>query len=354
MGKKDDIRNARLGIFVLTGIVLALIAIFFIGGERNLFSRTFTIHAKFNNVAGLRAGNNVWLNGVKIGTVHDVQILRDTVVLVTMEIQEGKSHFINQDAEAFLGSEGLVGNTLVYINPGVSHQPINSGDTIQSKTLATTQDIINTLRDSGENLRSITNNLANITHNIEQGEGALGYLLTDNELPRELQLAIRNFRLTSQNSQEISRDIANMISHLQNNEEGIIYTLMHDTAFANVYENTMVNLNQTGGNLAESSQQLNELTERLQEGHNAIHVLTADEEFAANLQRTMRNAAEGSEKFEENMEALQHNFLFRGFFRRQERRRQREEQRQEDKRQAKEQHTTQDEVIRLTKQPKSK
>jgi phospholipid/cholesterol/gamma-HCH transport system substrate-binding protein len=45
-----------------------------------------------------------------------------------------------------------------------------------------------------------------------------------------------------------------------------------------------------------------------------VGVLLNDPEAAANLQATLRNLNAGTAKLDTNMEALQHNFLLRGFF----------------------------------------
>ena len=76
MEKREVARQIRLGVFVLGGIALFLTAVFLIGSENNIFSRTFTIAAVFRNVEGLKPGDNVWLSGVKVGTVSDVRIVK--------------------------------------------------------------------------------------------------------------------------------------------------------------------------------------------------------------------------------------------------------------------------------------
>ena len=46
-----------------------------------------------------------------------------------------------------------------------------------------------------------------------------------------------------------------------------------------------------------------------------IGALLNDENAANDLKTTLKNLSSGTEKLDENMEALQHNFLLRGFFR---------------------------------------
>ena len=111
MKSKEVQQNIKLGIFVLAGLVLFFAAVFLVGSENNLFSSTFTTHAIFKNVEGLKEGDNVWLSGVKIGTVKQVRIVKEGRVVVTLNLKENQNRFIKKDATASIGSAGLVGRT---------------------------------------------------------------------------------------------------------------------------------------------------------------------------------------------------------------------------------------------------
>ena len=51
--KKTYNQKLQLGIFVVAGIVLFVIAVYLIGNRQNMFVKTFSISANFNNVNGL-------------------------------------------------------------------------------------------------------------------------------------------------------------------------------------------------------------------------------------------------------------------------------------------------------------
>jgi phospholipid/cholesterol/gamma-HCH transport system substrate-binding protein len=44
-------------------------------------------------------------------------------------------------------------------------------------------------------------------------------------------------------------------------------------------------------------------------------MLLHDEQAASNLKITLQNLQSGTKKLDEDLQAIQHNFLFRGFFR---------------------------------------
>lgn len=316
MSEKNDRKSAKLGIFVLIGLVLFLVAVFFIGSEKDMFSSTFQLHARFNDVNGLQKGNNVRLSGVKIGTVRRVEIISDSLVGVTMRIREEDRKYITQDAVAYIGSDGLVGNMIVVIEPGRSGIPVEEDALIASGTQTSTQDILNTLETTGQNVLSITEEIQEITRQINSDEGTIGRLLNSPELANNLEGTVENLETTSQRTARLSGDLAQMVNKLQANEQGPVQTLLRDTTFATVYDSLLLNLRTSGQNVEEITRTLDRFSEKLNNQQNTLDVLLTDTTFANNLERTIINAAEGTENFNETMEALQSHWLLRGFFRR--------------------------------------
>ncbi len=63
-------QKIKIGLFTLSGLLVLVFAIFFIGNRKNLFSSTFNVYGTFKNVSGLQVGNNVRLAGINIGVVQ--------------------------------------------------------------------------------------------------------------------------------------------------------------------------------------------------------------------------------------------------------------------------------------------
>lgn len=324
--KREEIkRNARLGVFVIVSILLFLVAIFLLGSEQSLFNSNIQLRANFTDVNGLQKGNNVWLAGVKVGTVRDVSIINNSTVQVAMRIREDLHPFIKKDATANISSEGFVGNTIVVINPGNSNQVIEENDILASGKQTSTQDMLNALQTTADNINSITDELRNMMYSAVQ-EGTVGALLTDTTLGQEIKLAIDNIQNTGRRSATLTANLAQMVDQLRNNESGLVNTLITDTAFADTYEQALTNLQTAGETAAQASTELNEIVQKIDNNNNATGVILNDTTFANNVQETASQLSEGMEKFNENMEALRHNFLFRRYFRRQERQQEREDQ----------------------------
>jgi phospholipid/cholesterol/gamma-HCH transport system substrate-binding protein len=317
--KKEIAQQVRLGIFVLVGLGLFLATVFLIGSENNIFNKTVTVSAVFRNVEGLKRGDNVWLSGVKVGTVKDVEISSQGRVKVLLSLKGEQTEFIKKDASATIGSDGLVGNKIVILQPGTSPEKIDDDGTIKADSPGDTQELMSIAKDVGQNTKALTQDLSIIAHRIAQGKGVIGEILNDGELAQELRTAVYSLQATGSNTAKASSELHQLLYDLRNGN-GLVPTLVNDTTYASNFRNTLASLQEVSVNAQEVSKNLQSLTAKLNDDNNAVGVLLSDEELATRIKNSVYNAEKATEKLDENMEALQHNFLLRGYFRKQEKR----------------------------------
>jgi len=316
MENSDLKKNIKLGAFVVGGIIIFLASVFYMGREGNLFNKTFVVSAIFKNVEGLKEGDNVWLSGVKIGTVKRVQIVSEGKVIVSLSLKDKQNEFIKKDATAFVGSDGLVGSKIVIIRPGSVGQTINDNDMINSLSPTDTQELFNIAKEIGVNARSISNDLSLITLRINRGEGIFGELLHDGPISNDLRETILSLKASGENADRITADARQVLDEL-NNGEGLVAKLINDTTYAIKFDNTLQNISAVSQNSKVMSEDLQRIIEKVNNHENAIGVLLTDTVFAQKLQGTMDYAKSASIKLDANMEALQHNFLLKGYFKKQ-------------------------------------
>ena len=189
--KKVTSNKIRLGIFISIGIGVFILGIYFIGERQQLFRSTFRVSGVFRDVAGLQAGNNVRFSGINVGTVEDIRIVSDTSVRVEILIDENIRKFIRKDAFASIGSEGLMGNKILIINPGTGgKKEIENNDIVETAQPVNLDDIMMSLKKTIDNSSNITNNLTKITGNIQSGEGTIGRLLMNKSLAQNFDSSI--------------------------------------------------------------------------------------------------------------------------------------------------------------------
>lgn len=261
--KKESGFTWKLGMFVMIGLALFAITIYFVGKQKNMFGSTFRLRAQFKTVSGLKVGNNVRFSGINIGTVEGIDLISDTSVMVNVVIRKAVQQFIKTDARASIGSDGLMGDKVFTIIPGHSSDStakttVNDGDLIATKNAIEMDDIMTSMKTSVDNAGVITAQLAQFTTKMNNGNGALSKLMTDQE-------------------------------------------------FGNSLKGTLTNLETSSGEFAK-------FTTKMNDGKGAFSKMMTDEKFGNTLDSTMANLQSGTKGLSDNMQAAQHNFLLKGFF----------------------------------------
>ncbi len=312
---EENKERIKVGGFVLLGLVLFIVATIFVGSASNLFTRTFLVSAKFRNVEGLKEGDKVWLSGVQIGTVRKVQILTVGEVVVTLSLKEKQNDFIRRNATASIGSDGLIGNKIVVIQPGNSSEGIEDGDTINAVSPADTQELINLAKQVGENTRTITIDLKAITTRLSKGEGVLGELLNNGVFAQEMRTAVHGFSVAGKHAAEASSELVLLVHDIRFGD-GLLPALIRDSTIRHTFSSTMTSVKKLGKSADTLAGSISAVTTKLNRADNPLGVLLQDSASAHKLQRTLVHAESAAHRLDENMEALKHNFLTRGYFRR--------------------------------------
>lgn len=319
--EKTNTEKIRLGVFVLAGITIFIIAIYFIGNKQNMFGKTTPISAIFNNVNGLQLGNNVRYAGINIGIVKNIEMINDTMIKVDMAIETKILPHIKKDAIAAISSDGLVGNMIINIIPGKGvAAPIQPNDVIESFNKVRTEDMLKTLSITNENAAILTANLIKITRDISEGKGTVGLLLNDTQIANDLKETMRYLKMTSQGTTESIQNLNKLITSL-NQKENVI-GVVNDTAVANKIKSIVINLEKSSKKIDVVVDNLNTTIDNAKNGKGAINYLSNNPKLVQKIDSTMININEASIRLNQNLEALKHNFFFKGYFKKQEKQKQ--------------------------------
>ena len=315
--EKSTTQKMRLGIFVIIGLMLFVLAIYFIGEKQKMFGETNELSAVFNNVSGLQLGNNVRYSGINVGTVRGISMINDTTIRVDMIIDKTVFKHIKKNAVATIGSDGLVGNMIINITPGEnSFSAVQPGDIIKSVNRIRTDDILSTLNVTNQNAALLTVDLLKITKEITQGKGTVGLLINDTIMGSDLKKTMRYLKLTSEGTAESVSKLNSMIAELNNNNS--VIGVLKDTAVGNKIKTIIGNLNRSSIEINKVVTNLNATLLNVKDGKGALNYLSNDPELVRKIDSTMTNINQASFRLNEDLEALKHNFLFRGYFKKQE------------------------------------
>jgi phospholipid/cholesterol/gamma-HCH transport system substrate-binding protein len=318
MTQTNNKKAVTLGIFIFLGLLILVAGVLTLGGQKNSFQKKITVRAIFDDVGGLQTGNNVWFSGVKIGTVKKMTFHGGSQVEVIMNIDEKNQQYIRKNAKAKISSEGFIGNKLVVIYGGsMEAPPVVDEDILGVEKAASTDEMLATLQENNKNLLDITNNFKLISKRINDGEGSIGKLLSDETLANNLEVTVNGLKQASANAQRLTASISGYASKLQS-EGSLTNDLITDTVIFNRLRSTVAQLQQTSKTASEVAENFKEVSSKVNSSNSPVGVLLNDPQAAADLKATLTNLNAGTEKLDENMEAMQHNFLLRGFFKKKE------------------------------------
>jgi phospholipid/cholesterol/gamma-HCH transport system substrate-binding protein len=194
-------QKIKIGLFTFAGLLAVVLAVFFIGNQKNMFSSTFNVYGTFKNVNGLQAGNNVRFAGINVGVVQDINIITDSLVRVDLTLNNNVKKFIKKDAKLSIGSDGLMGDKLIIIAPGgiTSTQQIQPGNQLASIAPVDVDKIIAKLTKVIDNAESLTGGLSEIVGKVNSGQGSIGRLLNSDKLSKDLEGTVRQAQTTMKN-----------------------------------------------------------------------------------------------------------------------------------------------------------
>ncbi|MDB5109214.1 MAG: transporter permease [Mucilaginibacter sp.] len=311
MDTADNKRAIWVGLFLALGLIIFIVGIFFLGGQQKTFSKSIHISSVFDDVQGLKKGNNVWFSGVKVGTISSIRFSGPAQVDVRMSIDQATQQYIHRNANARISSDGLIGNKIIVIDGGSPQAPIvQDGDILQAEKLTSTDDMMKTLQQNNQNLLSITGDFKLLSHKILQGKGTVGTLMADSTMAIQLRNAMRNLEVTTASAARMAAQLS-QFSQKVNTKGGLADKMFTDTT---TFNKLTASVNQFQQAATNANKITDNLSNKLNATDNSLGVLLNDPKSAAQLQSTIDNLQKSSVNLNADLEAAQNNFLLKGFF----------------------------------------
>jgi phospholipid/cholesterol/gamma-HCH transport system substrate-binding protein len=317
---KNNKHAIIVGIFIFAGLVILTLGVLTIGIKKDFLVKTIKVHVVFSDVSGLKNGNDIWLSGMKIGTVKSLSFADSQQVDVTLKIEKSVLSHVHRDTKAKVGSEGYLGNKLIILYGGTESSPeIAEGDYLQTEKQGN-QDLLTSLQENSKNLLAITGDFKKVSSKIASGQGTLGEIIYDTTLVKDLRTTIQNFNTVSQRTMKAVDDI-NSFTYRLNHQQGLINQLIQDTSIYRSMQHFMDTMQEASSRLRRAAANANDFTDTLKKAggqlnktNSPVGVLINDDKAAKDLKETLHNLNTSTQKLDATLEGLQHNFLFRLLF----------------------------------------
>jgi phospholipid/cholesterol/gamma-HCH transport system substrate-binding protein len=322
MNESTNRRAVIVGLFVLLGILFFIGGILMVGNLHETFKSKMEVVSLFDDVSGLKKGNNVWFSGVKIGTVSNLRFYGTSQVEVSMKIEIKAQQYIRKDAKVKISSDGIIGNKILIIYGGTTMSPqVQEGDTLGVEKTFTSEDMINTLQENNKNFLAITGDFKEISKRLAAGEGTIGKLLTDDAIYTHINAATASLQVASAKAEQLAGSLVAFSSNL--NKKGTLANeLTTDTVVFKSVKASVLQLQQMADT---ASAFVADLKKAAGNPNSSIGVLLRDEESGARIKETIKNLESSSLKLDEDLKAAQSSFLLKGYFKKQEKEKEKSE-----------------------------
>jgi phospholipid/cholesterol/gamma-HCH transport system substrate-binding protein len=172
----------KVGLLLVTAFLVGTVAIVSFTGIREYFRPTFPLYTVLTQVSGLKPGAVVMLSGVRVGTVTGLAIAPGDApgVRVQMAVYTAHGDDIRRDARASLGTQGLLGDKYVELEPGTQMAPpVTPGATVAGYTPADITEVVGSAQDATARLNDLITELGALARDLRSGTGTAGQLVTD-------------------------------------------------------------------------------------------------------------------------------------------------------------------------------
>jgi phospholipid/cholesterol/gamma-HCH transport system substrate-binding protein len=293
------------GAFVVIGLLLFAAGLFLIGERRGLFERRFTVYTELSRLGELETGAPVRVAGADAGEVTDIQVPRtpSEKFRVKMEVREKLHPIVRTDSVAVPQTEGLVGGVFLNIAAGTDQAPrVADGGTIRGRDPFHISDLLeeasNTMMMIGDTVMALRGDAETAVREVA-GTAQDAHALLDQVRP--------DLEAMAKNGNVISNDTREIVAKL-NDGQGTIGKLVNDDELYRQFQDLTDKARVTVDNLHQVSDEARRAVVDFRSKDGPAQGLLAD------MRTTIGQAREATADLADNMEAMKHNFLLRGFF----------------------------------------
>ncbi len=298
-------RAVGTGAFVVIGLLLFAVGLFMIGERRMLFERRFPVYTEFKRLGEIETGMTVRVAGANAGEVTDIQLPSSPSgkFRVKMEVREALHPIIRTDSIAATQTEGLVGGIFINIAAGTDKAPrVQENGTIPGREPFQISDL---LQQASDTITMVNQTVATLRGDAETAVKEVS--LTAQDAHAMLKDIRPDLEAIARNGNEISKDTREMIASI-NEGKGTIGKLVNDDELYDRMRKVADQADEVMANLHQVSDEARRAIVDFRSKDGPAQGLLAD------MRVTLGQAREATADLADNMEAMKHNFLLKGFF----------------------------------------
>jgi phospholipid/cholesterol/gamma-HCH transport system substrate-binding protein len=310
-------RYFAVGIFIIAGATLFALGIFLVGSRHEAFARHVQLYTAFANLDGVTQGSKVQVAGMDAGQVAKIEVPNSPTgrFRVQMRVDERFHGLVRTDSVVTVDTEGVVGNTFLTIHTGSANAPIAQADSIlQSKPPVNISDLLTNglglMSDADATLKQVggkinvaldgangaISNANDLLVGLKEGRGPAGMILRDEKVADQIRETLSTVQSTTSNLKQASAGVSSLVADVQQRQ------------FPQKLDDTMTQIHSISTQANETVGQVHQSVAQ------ALGPDTYGVTAGQNISQSLSNVNIATGSMAEDMEALKHNFIFRGFF----------------------------------------
>lgn len=297
-------KELKIGLIAAFLIALLVWGINFLKGK-DIFSRSSTYYALYDEIGGLEKASHVYLNGFKIGMVENLKLTGKNQKKILVRFTLSGNVKIPENSRAIIYSDDLMGTKAIQLDFTEEETYYEPGDTIPSNYK---QDLAKQLEQEIQPVKTKTENLLTTIDSVLS--------VFDNQTRKDIRHSVQNINSTShslksssekiemlinENNENISSIIRNsdsLVTSLSKNKESINNTLNNFSSISDSLQNA--NLTKTITHLEQTLASTDSILISIKEGEGSAGKLMKDDSLYNNLNQASSSLNELLEDIKEN------------------------------------------------------
>lgn len=274
----------KVGITVVIALFILLYGLAFLKDFR-LDVETYEVTAFFNDVNGLKEGDQVGVNGVPKGKVKTIELIGDSVKVI---FYLSKDVILKKDCQITVAMIELMSGKQIAVKPGRSNELADITKPLIGKESEDVVSLIGTMNKIGDDIKDISLKLNNTIDKLDISITNINELTSDESLKSNIRGAAMNFNMASKNLNDI----------LGENRSGLKNLTTKLNSIADNFDNT---LTETKPELKNTIDDIRDLTSRVdslassinqfvldtKDTNSTVGKLMTDDKFYDNLNKTV-------------------------------------------------------------------
>lgn len=299
----------RVGLLVLLGLFILMVAIFYVTGEGFLGPK-YSLITYLPEVDNLATGAPVSLDGVQVGNVQSIQLTPHPTnqahsVTVVMRISKKYQDQIRTDSTASLVTQGLLGERYVTISRGLTGRVIPPNGVVPGEEEAAIKQIVERGAELMQNLNVLSQDLRGTVNKLQHGNGTLGKLLNDPSLYNHLNDTATKLDAVATEVQRGQGTVGKLVKsdELYNKVDATASNLENVTAAVREQKGTLGKLvydPSAYDDIKGMAQNGNALLSGVREGKGTLGKLATDDALYTNLRDAAANVRDATAKLNSN------------------------------------------------------